>query len=120
MTWAIRNVSARNSPYVIVRPSKRIAGDEDSFRKMALKRFISISEILSNRKIKSHGAAPNSTPQAFGALTSQKLFVPFVAKLFPRQLTAGVEVVPVQDRVEDEEVAALRLPAPERVRREQQ
>ncbi len=43
-----------------------------------------------------------------------------VCALFRGQLAAGVEIVPVQDRVEDEEVAALRLPAPERIRREQQ
>src|SRR5262249_1482181 len=39
-------------------------------------------------------------------------FCAFLWLLFV-EFAAGVEVVPVHDRVEDQEIAALRLPAPE-------
>jgi hypothetical protein len=53
---------------------------------------------------------------AFLWLTS---FVPLCG-LFRGELAAGVQVVPVHDRVEDEEIASFGLAAPEGIGREEQ
>jgi hypothetical protein len=54
---------------------------------------------------------------AFLWLTSS--FVPLCG-LFRGELAAGVQVVPVHDRVEDEEIASFGLAAPEGIGREEQ